>query len=281
MLQKGTALPQGMVLVTGPTGSGKSNTLYAGLVDSMDDERNVITIEDPVEVEIPGITQVQVNEAAGLTFDATLRAALRQDPDLLMVGEIRDTATGNLALRAALTGHLVLSTLHTLDAPGSVVRLLDLGLPPYLVAASLTLVVSQRLIRRNCPHCVAACHPDPQICGLLAIRPERTSHMMAGSGCTACDYTGYRGRTGIFDILTITPDLRQVIASGADESALRAQAQKAGLATAAPSRGPSGRVGIHHPRGDPPSRQHSRGHPRRVDVNLADDARLGGSRACP
>ncbi len=220
--------PQGLVLVTGPTGSGKSNTLYAGLVDTMDNERNVITIEDPVEVEITGITQVQINESVGLTFDNTLRAALRQDPDLLMVGEIRDAATGNLALRAALTGHMVMSTLHTLDAPGSVVRLLDLGLPPYLVAASLNLVVSQRLIRRNCSFCVVPAQPDPQLSGLLGIDPKRSHGWLAGSGCAACDYTGYRGRIGIFDILTITPKLRDAIAASADEGVLRAAAKEQG-----------------------------------------------------
>lgn len=228
MLREVLTKPQGMVLVTGPTGSGKSNTLYAGLVDSMDDERNVITIEDPVEVEIPGITQVQVNEAVGLTFDATLRAALRQDPDLLMVGEIRDAPTGTLALRASLTGHMVMSTLHTLDSPGSVVRLLDLGIPPYLVAASLSMVISQRLIRRNCSLCAVPVRPDPQICGLLGIPADGTAGMMSGSGCVACQYTGYRGRIGLFDILPITPKLRHLISAGASEVELRRQARAQG-----------------------------------------------------
>ncbi len=228
LLRETLQRPQGLVLVTGPTGSGKSNTLYAALVDTMDDERNVVTIEDPVEVEIRGITQVQINEPVGLTFDAILRAALRQDPDVLLVGEIRDTATGNLALRAALTGHLVLSTLHTLDGPGSVVRLLDLGLPPYLVAASVSLVVSQRLIRRNCRQCAAATGADPEVCGLLGIAPHDAQKLVAGAGCPACDYTGYRGRIGVFDLLEVTPGMRQIIGRGGDEAQLREAARAAG-----------------------------------------------------
>lgn len=219
---------QGLILVTGPTGSGKSNTLYAALTSCVDGQRNVITVEDPVEVEIDGIAQVAVSDTGILTVDAALRAALRQDPDILLVGEIRDPATGTLALRASLTGHLVLSTLHTLDAPGAIVRLLDLGLPRYLVAASLSLIVSQRLIRKNCPACAVPAPPDPRLRTLLGITADQASRMVAGAGCHACGGTGFLGRIGVFEFLPVTEDFRTAVAAGNDADGLHRAAEAAG-----------------------------------------------------
>ena len=220
--------PQGLILVTGPTGSGKSNTLYAALLCCVNDQRNVITVEDPVEVEIDGIAQVAVSDTGVLTFEGALRAALRQDPDVLLVGEIRDPTTGSLALRASLTGHLVLSTLHTLDAPSAIVRLLDLGLPRYLAAASLNLIVSQRLIRKNCASCAAPSPPSAEISALLGIAAEEASRMIAGTGCPACSGTGYRGRMAVFELLQMTNEFRSMVGAGADEHQLRESARAAG-----------------------------------------------------
>ncbi|MFN8126534.1 MAG: ATPase, T2SS/T4P/T4SS family [Candidatus Nanopelagicales bacterium] len=216
---------QGVILVTGPTGAGKSHTLYAALADTVDDQRNVITVEDPVEIEIAGITQVQVSES-GVTFDSGLRAALRQDPDVLMVGEIRDTATGSIATRAALTGHLVLSTLHTNDAPSAVTRLVDLGVPRYLVGTALSLVIAQRLLRRTCPSCAAPHQPGADVIARLGLPPGTA--LVAGTGCPACDQTGFRGRVGCFELMVVDDSLRNAITDGASEAELRTLATTAG-----------------------------------------------------
>ena len=184
-------------------------------------ERNVITVEDPVEVEVDGITQVQVSEAFGVTFEAGLRAALRQDPDVVMIGEIRDTTTGGIAVRAALTGHLVLSTLHTNDAPSAVTRLIDLGIARYLVSSSLSLVLAQRLLRRNCSFCCVAHQPSADVRYQLGLGPDVSDMIVAGTGCPACDGTGYRGRIGAFELLVVNDDFRAAIADGAGEGQLR------------------------------------------------------------
>lgn len=208
ILQRELRAKSGMILVTGPTGSGKSTTLYAALRELNSDERNLVTAEDPVERRIPGVNQVQVNPEIGWTFAEALRAFLRQDPDVLMVGEIRDRETAEIAVRAALTGHLVLSTLHTNDAASTVARLIDMGIAPFLVAASLRLIVAQRLVRRRCQAC-------------------------DGRGCEACGQLGLRGRTAIFEIMPITESLRREIGRGCDVDEIRRVAAAEGTRTLA------------------------------------------------
>lgn len=221
--------PQGLIVLTGPTGSGKTHTLYALLKEIASPERNVITLEDPVEIRFPGITQVQVNERAGLTFATGLRAILRQDPDIILVGEIRDTPTAELAVRAALTGHLVLTTLHTLDAPGALTRLVDMGVPAFLVASSLTAVVAQRLVRRPCPRCVTDVEPDDDV--LRAASVDAGVKLRMGTGCESCGQTGYQGRIGVFEVLTVDRELRAQLAKSADEETLRGLATAKGMTT--------------------------------------------------
>jgi MSHA biogenesis protein MshE len=199
----------GMVLVTGPTGSGKTTTLYAALAEINAAELKVITVEDPVEYRLPGITQVQVNEKIDLTFSRVLRACLRQDPDVILVGEMRDTETAEIGLRAAITGHLVLSTLHTNDAISTPFRLLDMGVPSFMVATSLQAVIAQRLLRLNCTECAAPQTPSPQEQSWLdnmgsggeTIKPKR------GLGCSACNGSGYSGRQGVYELLEMDTDL--------------------------------------------------------------------------
>jgi type IV pilus assembly protein PilB len=221
--------PQGLILVTGPTGSGKTNTLYATIAEGIATDRNVITLEDPVEIELPGLTQVQIDDRTGLTFARVLRAALRQDPDVILLGEIRDHETAELAVRASLTGHLVLSTLHTLDAVSAVTRLTDMGVAPYLVTASLSLVMSQRLLRVPCAECSS---PDPDVAsvledlGLTGDYPDGWVHV---SGCPACRQTGYKGRSAALELLTITPAIRRALLDHADEDRVRRIAHEEGF----------------------------------------------------
>ncbi len=219
--------PQGLVLITGPTGSGKTNTLYAALSEGVDRTRNVMTLEDPVEIELPGITQVQVDDRTGLTFARALRASLRQDPDVILVGEIRDQETADLAIRAALTGHMVLSTLHTLDCAAAISRLADMGVPRYLVTSSLSLVVSQRLVRRPCPSCSVA---DPFVAAALdeAGITDHDGRWVQVAGCPACSSTGYAGRTAVLEVLPVTAAIRAALLAGADEDALRRAARAEG-----------------------------------------------------
>jgi type IV pilus assembly protein PilB len=214
--------PQGLVLITGPTGSGKTSTLYSTLLTVRGRDKHVVTLEDPVEIGLSGITQVQVQDKAGLTFAAGLRSILRQDPDVILVGEVRDSETARLALQASLTGHLVLTTLHTNDAIGAVARLLDMGAEPYLVASALTLVVAQRLVRKPCAQCKAPAEPSPRMLESLGLNADDVANgtLMAGRGCNACGETGYRGRTGIFEVLPVTDAVRSAMNAGGGERAL-------------------------------------------------------------
>lgn len=220
--------PQGLVLITGPTGSGKTSTLYSALQEIHSPGLNIVTLEDPVEVQVPGITQVQVHERSGLTFSRGLLAVLRQDPDVVLVGEIRDAETAELAVRAAQTGHLVLSTLHTTSAVGSIARLVDMGVEPYLAASALSAVVAQRLVRRVCPSCAVDDTPDADVVESLGVTPELLAHATPrrGSGCVDCGRTGYRGRTGVFEVVPIDAPLRRaLVRSGAEEALADAVAE--------------------------------------------------------
>jgi general secretion pathway protein E len=216
--------PNGMVLVTGPTGSGKTTSLYAGLKLLNDGSRNILTVEDPVEYAMDGVGQTQVNARVGLSFAAGLRAILRQDPDCVMVGEIRDSETADIAVQAALTGHLVLSSVHTNDAAGAITRLRDFGVEPFLIASTLRAVIAQRLVRRLCPIC-AEWHPldaaRAALVGLAAGTPARHPH---AQGCDACGHSGWQGRTGVFEAIRITEPIRQRIMAGGDEAAIGAMA---------------------------------------------------------
>ena len=203
----------GMVLVTGPTGSGKTTTLYAALTEIDVTQLKVITVEDPVEYRLPGITQVQVNDKIDFTFSRVLRAALRQDPDVILVGEMRDPETAEIGLRAAITGHLVLSTLHTRDAASTPFRLLDMGVPPFMVATSLQAVIAQRLVRLNCMDCVQQQTPTPQEQSWLSAMGASDEGLSArrGTGCSACHATGYSGRMGVYELLVMDPELTEAI----------------------------------------------------------------------
>ncbi len=214
--------PQGLVLLTGPTGSGKTSTLYSALQEIHTPDRNIVTLEDPVEVQIPGLTQVQVHERSGLTFSRGLRAVLRQDPDVVLVGEVRDTETAELAMRASLTGHLVLTTLHTNSALSSITRLVDMGLEPFMVGSALSAVVAQRLVRRPCGACAVPDQPDPALLLSLGVDPAvlESATPRRGTGCVECGQTGYRGRVGIFEVLVVDQELRQVLVSNPTEQAI-------------------------------------------------------------
>ena len=223
--------PQGLVLLTGPTGSGKTSTLYAGLAAAADPTRNVLTLEDPVEVQLPGVNQTQIEPKIGLTFARGLRHVLRQDPDVVLVGEIRDQETAQLAVEASFTGHLVLATLHTNDATSAVARLVDLGADRFLIASSLLLVVAQRLARRVCPRCAVPDEPEPELLHRLGLDPAGLSEaqLRRGAGCSACEQTGTLGRTALAEVLPVTPRLRELILEGATETVLTRQARAEGL----------------------------------------------------
>ena len=214
--------PNGVILVTGPTGSGKTTSLYAGLSLLNDATRNILTVEDPVEYAIDGVGQTQVNPKVGMTFAAGLRAILRQDPDVVMVGEIRDPETASIAVQAALTGHLVLSTVHTNDAAGAVTRLRDMGVEPFLLASTLRLVVAQRLVRRLCTTCCTAEPADKATAKLVGIKTGKT--VWRPHGCTDCGHTGYVGRTGLYEVIRVDDRIRRLIAGGASEDDLAAAA---------------------------------------------------------
>ncbi len=233
VFERQLASPDGMMLVTGPTGSGKTTTLYASLQHLNHPDRKIITVEDPVEYQIAGINQVPVNAATGLTFSAALRAMLRQAPNVIMVGEIRDQETAEIAINASLTGHLVFSTLHTNDAPSAVTRLLDLGVKPFLVAASLRSVVAQRLVRRICRQCRQPYQPATHELQALGLDPAQVASagFARGAGCPACRGTGYRGRLGLYEIFLVHDGIRAMIYDHVTAARLRLQARRDGMHT--------------------------------------------------
>lgn len=216
------AQSSGFFLVTGPTGSGKTTTLYAALAAINDPGKHVITLEDPVEYQVPGVTQGQIQTEAGFTFEKGMRAILRQDPDIIMVGEIRDIQTARIAIQAALTGHLVLSTLHTIDAASVIVRLIDMGIEPFLITAALTGVIAQRLARSLCSECRYERVPTAEENQILERFKVKLDHVYTAPGCQACFGLGYKGRVGIFELLVMTPELRCLIIKNASADTLRA-----------------------------------------------------------
>jgi len=227
--------PNGIILVTGPTGSGKTTTLYATLNTLNTVDRKIITAEDPIEYNLVGINQCQTNQKIGLDFPRILRAMLRQAPNVILVGEIRDKDTANIAIQAALTGHLVFSTLHTNDAPSALTRLIDMGVPPFLVATSIQAVVAQRLLRVNCPHCLEPFEPDPRQVQQLGLRPDQTAgkKFMHGKGCDHCKGSGYRGRRGVFEMMVMNRQIRDLAFSKAPTAEVRKAAIANGMATLA------------------------------------------------
>jgi type IV pilus assembly protein PilB len=222
--------PQGIILVVGPTGSGKTTTLYALIHEVCHEPLNIVTIEDPVEYELDRITQVQVHEKGGLTFARALRAILRQDPDIILVGEIRDGETAKTAYEAAMTGHLVLTTLHTTDCISAVSRLSELGVPRDLIASGTAAVIAQRLIRENCPACTEQDFPRPMYLKRLGISEQTHVQFRRGSGCTMCDHTGVRGRTGLYEVLELNNTMRRVLLKGS-EADMRRQFTQGGFRT--------------------------------------------------
>jgi general secretion pathway protein E len=232
VLQQMVALarrPHGMVLVTGPTGSGKTTTLYAALQTRDPSVEKIITVEDPIEYQLGAITQVPIHRQAGVTFASALRAILRQDPDVVMIGEMRDRETAEIAVQAAMTGHLVFSTLHTNDAVGAIPRLLDLGVPDYLVSATVEGVLAQRLVRKTCASCRVLYQPAPEHIALLLGEPVGTVTMSRGAGCDACRGTGYRGRIGLFELVLMTDALKDAVTGRAGRAELRALSSESGL----------------------------------------------------
>jgi type IV pilus assembly protein PilB len=231
--ESGILMPYGMVLVTGPTGSGKTTTLYSALNRLNTTETNIMTAEDPVEFNLPGINQVQMKAEIGLNFAAALRSFLRQDPDIIMVGEIRDYETAEIAIKAALTGHLVLSTLHTNDAPSTISRLLNMGVEPFLVAASTNVIVAQRLARRVCQQCKEPAPVPPQVLVNLGFSPEdaKTIVPLKGKGCMTCSETGYKGRVALYEVLVIRENIKEGILQGASVIELRELGRKNGMKT--------------------------------------------------
>ena len=225
------ALPDGVFLVTGPTGSGKSTTLYSALNYINHPDRKIITVEDPVEYELSGVNQVQVRREVGMTFAAALRSMLRQAPNIIMVGEIRDKETAEITINAALTGHMVFSTLHTNDAPSAISRLIDIGIKPFLVAAAVRAILAQRLVRKNCRACRASTEPDEKLLNSLGIRPDQSADatFMKGEGCPKCNGTGFRGRVGIFEMFNVNEELQQMIYEDASLVALRTKAREMGM----------------------------------------------------
>ena len=228
-IYKAIAAPFGMVLVTGPTGSGKTTTLYSCLSKLNDSQRNIMTAEDPVEYNIDGINQVQVRDAVGLTFASALKAFLRQDPNIVMVGEIRDLETGGIATKAALTGHLVLSTLHTNDAPSTVNRMIDMGIEPFLVASSTILIMAQRLVRRVCGNCKEEIKLSEE--ALSDLKLKAGTSVYKGKGCDQCNGTGYSGRQGLYEVMPITPEIRELILDRAATPEIQKLAIKQGMLT--------------------------------------------------
>lgn len=225
--------PYGMVLVTGPTGSGKTTTLYSALMELNQITDNISTAEDPVEYNLPGINQVQINDEVGLNFAAALRAFLRQDPDIILVGEIRDFETAEIAVKAALTGHLVLSTLHTNDAPSSITRLLNMGVEPFLVTASVNAVVAQRLVRKICTNCKVEADVPPKMLIDIGMDPEEANEVTCykGAGCERCNGKGYKGRLALYEIMPLWEELKEMVLNGASAGELKKEAVRMGMST--------------------------------------------------
>jgi len=225
--------PFGMVLVTGPTGSGKTTTLYSALAELNQITENISTAEDPVEFNLMGINQVQMHEEIGLTFASSLRSFLRQDPDIIMVGEIRDFETAEIAIKAALTGHLVLSTLHTNDAPSTINRLLNMGIEPFLVASSVNLIAAQRLARMICEYCKQPIQVSPQMLLNLGVLPDEISGFVCykGTGCARCSNTGYKGRIALYEIMPIREEIRELILQGASAMEIKRETMRLGMKT--------------------------------------------------
>jgi type II secretory ATPase GspE/PulE/Tfp pilus assembly ATPase PilB-like protein len=234
--------PQGMILITGPTGSGKTTTLYALLREILSPKTNIVTIENPIEYQLKGINQVEVNEKQGLTFGGVLRSVLRQDPDVILLGEIRDKETAQIAFQAASTGHLVLSTVHTNDAAGAVTRLMDLGLEPYAIASALNLVVAQRLVRQLCPSCSKPAEVDAAVRRQLHL--EECTPVKQAAGCPQCRHQGYRSRTGVYELLPMTTAITKLIEAGAGETMVRQQARSEGSHSMLEDAGEKVRAGV-------------------------------------
>ncbi len=225
------ARPNGIVLVTGPTGSGKTTTLYAALSRINNSTRNIITIDDPVEINLPGTGQIEVNPKIGLTFASALRSVLRQDPNVVLVGEIRDLETAEIAIQASLTGHLVFSTLHTNDAPGAITRMVDMGVEAYLVASSLVAVLAQRLVRKLCTDCREAYEPSAEELAEIGVRAKSALTLYRAVGCPRCHDTGYRGRTGIFELMVVNDELRALVTQNVDAKLIKRKAVELGMRT--------------------------------------------------
>ncbi|MFO7973018.1 MAG: type II secretion system ATPase GspE [Candidatus Hydrogenedentota bacterium] len=236
----------GIILVTGPTGSGKSTTLYAGLQRVNFPDKNIITVEDPIEYQMPGIGQIQVRERIGLNFAAALREILRQDPDVILVGEIRDHETAEMAVQASLTGHLVFSTLHTNDSAGAITRLVNMGIEPFLVSSSTIAIMAQRLVRRICPNCKEEYEPEVESWVELGLREEDARGLTAwrGTGCEICQQRGYYGRIGIFELLVLSPQIQDLTLKGVDSNVIKREAVKEGMRTLRADGAAKVRVGI-------------------------------------
>jgi type IV pilus assembly protein PilB len=233
LLRSHLLAPQGLVVFTGPTGAGKTSTMYAALGFVQGSEKNLVTLEDPIEFQIEDLNQVQIDERAGVTFARGLRSILRQDPDVIMVGEIRDLETAQMVLQASFTGHMVLSSLHTRDAPSALTRLADLGVEPFRIGSAVSLLVAQRLVRLICEKCKVGSEINPEHVERLGLAPAdvRGVQMFEGAGCDACDHTGYHGRTGIFEILPVTPQMRERVAAGVNDQLVTQLARSEGMST--------------------------------------------------
>jgi general secretion pathway protein E len=228
-IQKQISKPHGVFLVTGPTGSGKTTTLYAALSRLNDREKNIITVEDPIEYQLAGVGQIQVNAKINLTFANGLRSILRQDPDIIMVGEIRDHETAEIAVQSALTGHMVFSTLHTNDAAGGLTRLVEMGIEPFLAASSIVGILAQRLVRTICPHCREAYRPEASILQQIGLNPAEEHTFYRGRGCDKCMNIGYRGRSGIYELLGMSEAIRAQLLANIDAASIRQTAIQQGM----------------------------------------------------
>jgi len=232
-LKEGIHKPVGMILVTGPTGSGKTTTLYSVLTELNQETGNIITAEDPIEYNFMGINQVQMHEEIGLTFASSLRSFLRQDPDIMMVGEIRDFETAQIAVQASLTGHLVLSTVHTNDAPGTITRLVDMGIEPFLISSSVVLILAQRLVRKICSECKEPIKVHPQLLIDLGVTPDEVKSfpVFKGKGCPLCNHTGYKGRMGLYEVMPMKEEIKELVLSRASTSEIKKEAMRLGMKT--------------------------------------------------